>query len=508
MIALVCVLLAAPQSAPFAFSVDATKTSPISPYVYGVNFPEWERVGRGFTLARQGGNRMSAYNWETNASNAGSDYRHQNDGYMGATDEPGWTGRVFMEAAQKNGAAVILTIPTTGYVSADKNADGDVNQTPNYLAVRFHKSYAKKPGGKYVYPPDTTDKAVYQDEYVAWIQKIKAPNTPVWFSLDNEPDLWGHTHERIWPKNPTYAQIIANNIEYGTAIKTVAPKTMIFGPANYGWMGFRTFQGAPDANGRDFLDVYLASMRAAEKKAGKRLLDVLDIHFYPEARGDGVRITTNDDKPGIHDARIQASRSLWDPTYVEDSWITENLGKKPIALLPGVQKQIASQYPGTKLAITEYNYGGGRAASGLIAQADVLGLYGRYGLFAACNWGLGPQDVAQIAGFRAFTDLDGKGARFGDLGLRVSGETASDNALFAARDAKNPKRLTLVAINKTGFAKTATITLKGFKGKTARGFVFAAPNFLRPEPARVTVSNTVVTAVLPPETVASIEVRG
>lgn len=506
MIVFASVLLAS-QTAPFAFSVDATKSTPISPYVYGANFPEWARVGRGFTLSRQGGNRMSAYNWETNASNAGSDYRHQNDGYMGESDEPGWTARTFLEAGQGNGAAVILTVPTTGYVSADKKGDGDVGQTPDYLNVRFHRSYARKPGGRYVYPPDTTDRAVYQDEFVAWVQKVKSPTTPVWFSLDNEPDLWGHTHQRIWPKNPTYAQIIANNIEYGSAIKAVAPKTLVFGPANYGWNGFRTFQGAPDANGRDFLDVYLTAMRDAERKAGKRVLDVLDIHFYPEARGDGQRITTNSDSPGLKDARIQAPRSLWDPTYVEDSWITENLGKKPIALLPGVLRQIANRYPGTKLAITEYNYGGGRVASGMIAQADVLGQYGRHGLFAACNWGLGPDDVAQVAGFRAFTDFDGKGARFGDLGLAVRGETPTDNSLFAARDKQDPKRLTLVVLNKTGFAKTATVALKSFAAKSARGFIHAAPNFLRPEPARIGVKGSTVTVVLPPETVTSIELK-
>ena len=159
---------------------------------------------------------------------------------------------------------------------------------------------------------------------------IKSSATPVWFDLDNEPDLWGSTHNEIWAKNPTYAQIIANNIEYATALKLSAPKALLFGPVNYGWNGFMTFQGAPDGHGRNFLDVYLAAMEAAGEKAGHRLLDTLDVHWYPEAQGDGIRITEDSPKPAVAAARMQAPRSLWDPTYVEQSWITRSMGGKAI----------------------------------------------------------------------------------------------------------------------------------------------------------------------------------
>jgi hypothetical protein len=456
-------------------------------------------------VARQGGNRMSAYNWETNASNAGNDYFHQNDGYMGASNEPGWTARTFLEDAQANGAAVLLTVPTTGYVSADKNADGDVNKTPDYLNVRFHRSYAKKPG-KFVYPPNLTDRAVYQDEFVAWIEKIKKPTTPVWFSLDNEPDLWASTHARIHPKPLTYAEIIANNAEYASAIKAAAPKSLVFGPANYGWQGFRTFQGATDAAGRDFLDVYLAAMKSTEQRAGRRVLDVLDIHWYPEATGDGVRICWGEDKPGTPLARIQAPRSLWDPTYVEKSWIEDTLGNQPIVLLPRVKAQIAKHYPGTKFAITEYNYGGAKVISGALAQADVLGIFGRQNLFAANNFGLGPDDVAQLAGFRAFINFDGRGAKFGDLGLPVTGETPSENSVYAARDAKNRKRLTIVAINKTAGSQEMSFRLNQAVAKSVRAFVVTDKTLAHATPTGAQLVNGVLRYTAPAQSVTTFEV--
>ncbi|HLK13184.1 MAG TPA: glycoside hydrolase family 44 protein [Fimbriimonadaceae bacterium] len=494
------------QGPETAISIDAGTTKPISPYIYGANQPEWDKEGDLFTFVRQGGNRMTAYNWETNASNAGNDYHFQNDNYMGASDEPGWTVRTFMEPAQAHGAAVILTVPTAGYVSADKKGDGDVHNTPNHLQTRFLKSYARK-NAPFVYPPDLNDHAVYQDEFVAWVEKVKSPATPVWFDLDNEPDLWGSTHEEIWPKNPTYAQIIANNIEFAGAIKDAAPGALVFGPVNYGWGGFMTFQGANDGGGRNFLDVYLAAMKDAEAKAGKRLLDTLDVHWYPEAQGDGVRVTDNSNKPGVAPARIQAPRSLWDPDYVETSWITRTLGGKPIALLPLLFGKLEVFYPGTKLAITEYNYGGGSEVSGAIAQADVLGIYGRYGVFAAANWGVSSKDVAELDGFRAFRNFDGAGARFGDLGLPVTGTSAASNSVYAALDSKDAKRLTLVVINKGTDATSFRFSFRKFTPGTARAFTVTAASLGHAASTPVRVRDEDVLFSAPGLSVSTIEIK-
>lgn len=497
----------APTAQSGAITIDATSQKPISPLIYGVNFPDWDALGSGFTLARLGGNRTTAYNWETNASNAGNDYRHQNDGYMGESDQAGKTYRDFMRSAQAHGARVLLTIPTAGYVSADKKGDGDVKQTPNYLEVRFHKSLASK-NAPFEYPPNTKDRTVYQDEFVWWLEKTKSDVTPVDYILDNEPDIWHSTHARIVPRNLTYAEIIANNVEFATAIKKVAPKALVYGPSSYGWQGFRRFQGASDANDRDFLDVYLAAMKAAEAKAGRRLLDVLDIHWYPEAKGGGKRITTPEDAGGLAEARVQAPRSLWDPTYVEDSWISDVLGKKPIALLPGVMKQIETHYPGTKLAINEYHYGGERSASGAVAQADVLGVFGRYGLYVACNWGLNAEQTGTLAGFKAFIDFDRKGSRFGDLGLAVSGENPASNSVYAALDSKDPSRMTIVAINKTAKAASMRLAVKGFAASRGDAFVIDGESLASPRKGSLRQAEKGVWVLdSPPMSVATVELR-
>jgi hypothetical protein len=514
-------LLLALQTTAAEITVDTTKQTPISPYIYGVNYPnnwiyewldEWRDYGRPFTFAREGGNRFTAYNWETNASNAGHDYFHENDDYLGQSNEPGWTVSRFLRWVQDEGAAALVTVPTLGYVSADKQTDmygdRDVLKTPDYLNTRFNKSFPRNPKGRQT-NPDITDKAVYQDEFVAFVQRTKSSKSPVWFSLDNEPDFWYSTHPRIVGEKPTYERIIENNIAYATMIKEIAPESKVFGPVHYGWNGIRTFQGAPDANGRDFVEVYLKAMREAEKREGHRILDVYDIHYYPETSGGGVRIIYNQkpDNDETRAARIQAPRSLWDPTYIEGSWINQNLGGQAIRLIPRMQDWFAKFYPGTKLAITEYEFGGRDTISGALAQADALGVFGRYGLFAAAHWGVDHNEKPTYAAFQAWTDFDRKGSRFGDLGLAVQGETPALNSVYAALDRKNKNRLTVLAINKTKSEMPLSINLKGFKGKTVRAYAISEGIYETPTDLPATLRGSTLTFTSPRLSIVTLEVR-
>lgn len=445
------------------FTIDsAASRHAISPYVYGTNQPRWASRSRGLRLARLGGNRWTAYNWETNASNAGADYRHQNDDYLGGGDVPGEAVRPHVAAAHAAGASMIVTVPMAGYVSADKGPGGDVNQTPDYLNVRFLESRAAKRRG-FAYPPDTGDRVVYQDELVAWLESAfpgarRDPARTLFYSLDNEPDLWASTHPRVRPTGKvTYAELVQRTEEYAGAIKAVAPGALVFGPVSYGWQGFVRLQDAPDAGGRDFLDFYLDAMREAEGRARRRLVDVLDLHWYPEARGGGVRITDANNTAAVAEARVQAPRSLWDPSYSENSWISIDARVGAIRLLPRMREKIAAHYPGTLLAITEYNYGGGDHASGAVAQADVLGIFGREDVFAATLWDLSGSTAYVDGAFALYCDYDGAGGRFGDTSVGAATSNHETTSVYASVDEGRDDRMVLVAVNKSTGPTTAEI---------------------------------------------------
>jgi len=185
-----CAASAAKPDVHFAVDVQAD-VHPISRFVYGVNQP-LEGPYAHLALARLGGNRWTAYNWENNASNAGTDWFNQNDGYLSASDVPGEAVRPAIAAARAAGAAILLTIPIHGYVAADKDGGGDVAQTPDYLHVRLEPSLPAK-GAPFSAAPDPGDGVVYQDEFVSWVEHefpgSQDPAHPVFYSLDNEPDL-------------------------------------------------------------------------------------------------------------------------------------------------------------------------------------------------------------------------------------------------------------------------------------------------------------------------------
>lgn len=521
LIALLPTLLAAAlqsstQPAPATVTIDATTdVGPISPYVYGTN----QVIGdpRRFTLLRQGGNRMTAYNWENNASNAGSDWQHQSDAYLGGGDTPGEVARQVAERALSNGKVFVATIPMTDYVAADKNAGGDVNKSgPDYLKTRFHANRPEK-DGPHVYPPDTSDKAVYQDEFVAWLEKTFAdeqrtkPGADLWYSLDNEPDLWSHTHARIHPQKVTYAEMIDRTERWTSAIKAVAPDAPVLGFVSYGWNGYTTLQNAPDAAGRDFLDFFLAEMKQLEQKHGKRLVDVLDVHFYTEARGgggerDGVRVSEpgpRSAEPAVAAARVNATRSLWDPTYTETSWITRVL-KEPIQLLPRLRAKINQHYPGTKLAITEYNFGGGHHISGAVAQADALGVFGREGLHAAAFWSLQEDNRFIGAGFDAFRNYDGNGAAFGDVALAVDNSDPATIGAYASRHSDGSPGGVLVLTNRSDGERTVNLKVDGAAPTNARVFRVAGDDPKMKPAGEVKLEDGAVTVKLPPMSVTTI----
>ncbi len=457
-----------------ALKVDVSKVvGTISPYIYGSNENDWDKSGRYLTFGRQGGNRMTAYNWENNASNAGSDFQNQSDDYLGGGTTPGEVPRKEVDRALAHGATFLVTLPMAGYVAGDKNAGGDVNLSPNYLTTRFKKSVAKK-GSAFTYPPNLNDDSVYQDEFVSWLEKLyphRKPGADIWYSLDNEPDIWSSTHSRIHPNKATYAEIIEKSVALSKAVKAIAPKALIFGPASYGWEGYVRFQDPADANNRDFLEYYLTQMKESGLDTGKRLLDVLDLHWYPEAQGDGKRIVESATTPGIVKARMQATRSLWDPTYVEDSWITKSsTGGKAIQLIPRVMEKIQKCYPGTKLAFTEYQFGAPNHISGAIAQADALGIFGRYGVFAASLWPYGGDVSFVHAAFDAFRNYDGIGAQFGDLALSASTSAADKVSIYASKSSKTPGKFVFVILNKQENDQICILSTPGVKTGSTRQY--------------------------------------
>ncbi|MEM9418709.1 MAG: glycoside hydrolase family 44 protein [Planctomycetota bacterium] len=467
----------------FSINPDADLKA-ISSLIYGIN---GAMRPDGLTGLRSGGNRLTGYNWETNHSNAGHDWFHHSDNYLvGGQPNPNPAAAVMpmLNEAAGFGGSAIVTVPMAGYVSADANGTVGPGQTApssRWLEVRAKKSsvYNNSPLSL---TPNKNDGYVFTDEFVNYIESNRPAGLQnVMYSLDNEPSLWDNTHPRIFGEtNPTFEQVTSKSIEHASAIKDVAPNAKVLGGVLFGYSAQTSLHGASDidtwvsdeernANPRGlyFNRHLLREMHAEEERQGRTLMDVLDIHWYPEARGDDTRVTQNVNTPGVAAARVQAARSLWDADFVETSWITQYAtGGAGINLLPRIQADIDELKPGTLISISEYNFGGANHISGGIAQADVLGVFGREGVYNANRWPLensSEQDFA-VAGFEAFTNFDGEGGQFGDLSVQALTDDNETSAIYASRSTENPDELILVAINRTGESLETLIQIAGEQG--------------------------------------------
>ncbi|HEY5038608.1 MAG TPA: glycoside hydrolase family 44 protein, partial [bacterium] len=428
---------------------------PISPYIYGIN--DKDPGDTHTTVRRLGGNRATGYNWENNASNAGSDWKQSSDNWFCADnfhytdcDQPGAMVKHFVEDSQKAGMDSLITVPMAGYVAADKNGpvlETEAAPSKRWVKVSFHK---KSP---FTLTPNLTDGVVYEDEFVNFLVQNfkKASDGGVkFYDLDNETAIWPSTHPRLHPKKTEYWEMINRTEGLATNILLVDPTAQILGPVCYGWTEFISLQDAPDSKELNatfgtYLDFYLEQMKVLEQRHHKRLLHALDLHWYPEAQGAGKRITDNDISPESIEARLQAPRSLWDPAYMEKSWITNSWGK-PIQLITWVKEKIDKHYPGTKLAFTEYDYGAGDHISGGLAQADVLGIFGKYGVYLSSYWGdLKPYNKAA---FKFYRNYDGNGSAFGDTEISSGTDDIIQTSVYAATDSKKTGTVWIVVLNK------------------------------------------------------------
>lgn len=507
--------LAAATSARVTFDINTTERQRvISPLIYGMNldktvgptqFAEAMAQARP-GMIRMGGDRWTAYNWENNDSNAGSDYEYENDDYLSAPASPGAALLPTIEAAEKAGIPVLLTIPIAGYVSADRDPPGPVqNSGADYLKTRFRVDEPTGPNPLTTTPNETLPD-VYQDQYVYWLTKT-VPDAQLMFSLDNEPDLWGSTHSEIHPAATTYTELLSKDLAYAAAIKKVDPAAAVTGPVSYGWEGYETLQNAPgSAEYGNFLDWWMRHVKAADAVAGTTLINDLDLHWYPEATGGGQRITGTGTSPAEVAAREQAPRSLWDPTYVEDSWITQDsLEGHGIDLVPRLDGQIVASNPGMNLDFTEWDYGAGQAISGAIATADVLGIFGRYGVHAAAFWGLTSDEAFAYAAFAMYRNYNGRGAGFGDTEVNATTTDKVSTSVYASIDKADPGHVVIVVINKSVGPTTATVRLQGVTAGTASAYKLTSKiSKPEPAPALLATSRGTFTYIMPAQSVSVI----
>ena len=456
---------------------------PINPLIYGIAYGSSNALtDLNCPLNRSGGNNTSRYNWQLNADNRGNDWYYESIADTSAV--AGERGDTFIASSRSAGAQAMLTIPAVGWVAK-------VGANRSKLASFSIAKYGAQTGSDSQWFPDAGNGILSNGKYVtgnapadanvpadslfqqAWVQHIVSAWGPAlngglgYYIFDNEPSIWHATHRDVHPTGATMDEVRNKLVDYAAKIKAVDPTARVVGPEEWGWSGYfysgydqqygslNGWSSLPDRQSHgnaDYLPWLLNQMSQYQQTNGQRLLDVFSVHYYPQSGEFG-----NDTSSTMQLLRNQSTRSLWDPNYVDQSWIGT-----PVQLIPRIKNWVTTYYPGTAVAVTEYNWGAEAHINGAIAQADIFGIFGREGLDLATRWTTPDAATPTYKAMKLYRNYDGAKSGFGDTSVTAIVPNPDNVSAYAALRSSDGA-LTILVINKQlGASATTTANLANF----------------------------------------------
>jgi hypothetical protein len=508
-----------------AVTIDAgTITHTINPYIYGMNAYQMSAAvakAANVPIARFGGDNTSRYNYLLNVSNSASDYYFENGNGSGGEGPTG----IFDDLVTSDNSTNTKTMGTVnvlGWVAKDSSScsfpislypdqqSTDATGTCGNGVMSNGTTITGNDPKLTSVPADPTFAGNWVTNLVGKFGSAASGGIPI-YDLDNEPTWWDAVHRDVHPNPSTYDEVAQNGLATALAIKTADPTAEVSGPVvDYWWNYFYSKKDIESGwgsgpcylpwsnpidrmahNGVPFIEYYLQQFQQQETAKGIRLLDYVDLHTYFPATFDGksVGFATAGDT-GEQQARLDSTRVFWDPKYTDPNEPQPNYSTDanytsscttPLQapqVIPMMHNWVAAGYPGTKLAITEYNWGGLEHINGALTQADILGIFGREGLDLGTLWGA-PDATTQVPGvaaFQVFRNYDGANSTFGDQALQTTSADQSKLAVYSAlRSADNA--ITIVAINKTYGDLTSTLSLANLTASgNAKAYLYSAAN--------------------------------
>ena len=450
-----CATTAFAQNAAVTVAVDANANKhAIDSRIYGVAYATTAQLSDlNFTMNREGGNNASRYNWQQNADNKANDYYFESIGDSSAT--AGERGDSFVTNTRNAGvgAQPMITIPMIGYVA---NLGASRAKLASFLVSKYGAQQSTdywfpdagngvRTDGTNITGNNPLDANIVSDSTFqqGWVQHLvttfgtSANGGVRYYLYDNEPSLWQGTHRDVHPVGPTMDEIKNKIVDYGTKIRALDPGATLVGPEEWGWSGYfysgydqqygglHGWSTLPDRNnhgGMDYLPWLLDQLHQYDVANGKRLLDVFTVHYYPQGGEYG-----SDTSTAMQLLRNKSTRALWDPTYVDQSWINDK-----VQLIPRIKGWVNTYYPGTQTGITEYNWGAESHINGATTEADILGIFGRESLNIATMWTIPDASTPTYKAMKMYRNYDGNKSTFGDTSVSASAPNPDNLSAFAA----------------------------------------------------------------------------
>lgn len=457
------------QAVQITVNVTANKKK-ISPYIYGRNEGLEKTVqfykDAGLRFARIGGNNATTYNWEAKLDVHPDWYNN-----VYASDWDVVAQRVMDNSS--NNIQGMFTFQLLGRVaSSDQHNFNDwgFNQSQYWSGLSQNLA-----GGGVVNPAgggaalvdgniDLFTKPWPADSSVAILNDWFGANGKgydkdkfVYWSMDNEVDIWSGTHDYAMPTQLSASDFMDRYIELAKKAKTLYPGIKLCGPVNTSeWFWYKWASESIWIDGRyySWMEYFIKRLGDEYKVTGIKLVDVVDIHNYPWYDGNdaaalqGHRIYYDQtyDYPGSNG--IKSIAGGWDATpkkqYIFkriDDWLTEHFGANH-GITTGLSEwgTMTSSNPSLESVI----------------YASHLGTFGNNGveLFTPWNWSIGMWETLHLFSRYAKDYSVSSTSSLEDI---VSAYTSVNETVDA---------MTVIIVNKDmNASRTVTVNLNGFSAQ-------------------------------------------
>lgn len=345
------------------------KNRAVSSYLYGANWGVWldlpdkKKVAPlGLKLIRAGGPFMDRYNWRNNKYTFPG-----NEKVLTMTDLDD-----FIQYCRQIGAEPLIQINALGYAPDERNGH------------KFTKCMT---------PEDARD-------LVRYLNKERRYNIK-FFEIGNEPFIWHNVHFDVREKPCSIDEYFEIFKRISVAMKKaqfeIDPtlQIKIFGPAICtSWLNWGTLSS--EDSQRHIIEYFLKKCyeyqnNKSENPEGFRILDVLSFHLYPIFK-DPVTGKVQTDISLL----LQSTQTWWNPDYINEYDYSLPYGAVA-EVLPKFKKWINENYPGTELAITEFNIESQSMVDydptlKVLYLADLYGIMAKYGVDYATQFCLNSSD--------------------------------------------------------------------------------------------------------------------
>jgi hypothetical protein len=441
---------------------------PINPQIYGLTDADGSAMtDLGCPLNRRGGSKHARYNWVHNAENGGGDAFFESVGY--ASSSPSQDADLFVSTARQASAQPEMTVPMLGWVAYLGPGRA---RTSSFSVARYGPQIYTDPlfpdagngywtNGVQITWNTPTDASMPVDSTFAhdWVSHLVSQFGTAstggvrYYVLDREPALWHLSNRDVVRNGLTMDGVRDKTIDYASKIKDVDPGALVIGPEERNWLTYfisgsdLQYSTAHESNeypdriahgGMEYLPWFLDQMRQNELATGRRLLDVFSVHYNPLSGEASDDVST-----AMQLRRNRSTRALWDPYYVDENPVVGT----QVKLIPRMRGWVNSYYPGTPIAITEYDWGAANHMNGATAEADVLGIFGREGLDMANRKTTPPAGSPAYLAMKMYRNYDNLHSTFGDTSVAATVPDPDTLSAFAAQRTADGA-LTVMVVNK------------------------------------------------------------